>query len=304
MSRPSETSSAWTESKERSNPFTLRLICWLALHTSRAFARLLLYPITLYFLLTAPGARKGSKYYLRRLDKNAAGLVRVAKHIFCFAATILDRVYFITDQLDKFEIEMHGTDILDNYLEAQQGCLLLGAHLGSFDALRSLAINRSQLQLKIMMYHEHNSMMMQVLDKLNPKLAAAIINLADEGALLKMKDALEQGQLVGMLGDRSSGDRDCTCTLLGGEVNMPTGPVTIASIVHVPIILFFPLYMGKNRYAIYFEELSGPLWPARNERDQVVTELMQRYATRLEYYIRKAPLNWFNFYDFWADEKH
>ncbi len=264
---------------------------------------MLLYPITLYFFLTAPAARKASKNYLQRLDPQSAGPLRVAKHLFWFAATILDRVYFITDRLDEFDIEIVGDEVLDKYVNAQQGCLLLGAHFGSSDALRSLAINRSQLQLKIMMYHEHNNMMMQVLDKLNPKLAAAIINLAEDDALLKMKDALEQGELVGMLGDRRSGDRDSKCMLLGDEVELPGGPLSIACIMQVPVILFFPLYLGKNRYAIYFEELSGPLMPSRNERNKVVAELLQAYAGRLEFYIRKAPLNWFNFYDFWSDEK-
>jgi predicted LPLAT superfamily acyltransferase len=27
---------------------------------------------------------------------------------------------------------------------------------------------------------------------------------------------------------------------------------------------------------------------------------MQRYVTRLEFHCRRAPYNWFNFYDFWA----
>lgn len=303
MTRQEPTPDTWTGTKERSNPFTLNLICWLALNTSRTFARMLLYPITLYFLLTAPTARRASKNYFRRLDKKPPSITKVARHIFHFAATILDRVYFITDRLDQFKIDIHGKEVLDRYLDQQQGCLLLGAHFGSFDALRSLAINRSNLQLKIMMYYEHNAMIVRVLDRLNPKLADAIINLADEDAILKMQEVLERGELVGMLGDRASGERSCDCQLLGETVEMPTGPLAIASIVQVPVILFFPLYMGQNRYEIYFEELTGPFSVARGEREQVIAELMQRYASRLEYYINKAPYNWFNFYDFWSDEK-
>ena len=295
---------SWSDSKERSNPFTLKLICWLALHTSRAFARLLLFPITFYFLVTAPVARQASAHYLRRITGKPTSIYAVAKHIFYFASTILDRIYFLTDQVEKFDIEIVGAEILDEYLQQQQGCVLLGAHLGSFDAMRSLAVNRANIRLKIMMHHDHNAMMMRVLDSLNPKVAAAIIDLADSNALLKMREALEQGEFVGMLADRNVDGKACVCKLLGGEVQMPTGPLTIASIVHAPVVLFFPLYLGKNRYAIYFEKLSGPLQLPRQERDAAIASLMQQYADRIAYYTKQAPLNWFNFYDYWSDEKN
>ena len=34
--------------------------------------------------------------------------------------------------------------------------------------------------------------------------------------------------------------------------------------------------------------------------DETLEETMQRYVTRLEFHCRRAPYNWFNFYDFWA----
>lgn len=294
----------WSEQKERSNPLTLKLICWLALHTSRIFSRLLLYPITLYFLLTSPKVRRASANYLRRVYGRPVSILDIGRHIFHFAATILDRVYFLTDQIERFEIEIHGVDLLDEYVNQKQGCVLLGAHFGSFDALRSLGVNRANIRLKIMMYHDHNAMMMRVLDELNPEVAAAVINLADDNALFKMKEALEQGEFVGMLADRSDEEKSCHCVLLGGDVKMPTGPLSIATIVNVPVVMFFPLYLGKNRYAVYFEKLTAPLDLVKNERDEAVASLMQQYTDRLEYYIRKSPLNWFNFYDYWSDEKH
>jgi predicted LPLAT superfamily acyltransferase len=37
----------------------------------------------------------------------------------------------------------------------------------------------------------------------------------------------------------------------------------------------------------------------RASRDAVIAEHAQRYAQRLEHYLRLAPLQWFNFYRFW-----
>ena len=36
--------------------------------------------------------------------------------------------------------------------------------------------------------------------------------------------------------------------------------------------------------------------------DRLIAEAVQRYAALLESLCRETPFNWFNFYDFWADD--
>ena len=63
-------SQQWARLPERGNLLALRLIRWIALHIGRSTGRVLLYPITLYFLMTATAARRGSRRFLRRaLDR-------------------------------------------------------------------------------------------------------------------------------------------------------------------------------------------------------------------------------------------
>jgi predicted LPLAT superfamily acyltransferase len=64
-------------------------------------------------------------------------------------------------------------------------------------------------------------------------------------------------------------------------------------------VLAFGLYRGRNRYEVFFENFSAADPIARAERQARLAELTQRYAARLEYYVRLDPYNWFNFYDFW-----
>jgi len=297
-------SPVWKEQKERSNPFTLRLICWIALNTSRRLARLWLYPITLYFLLTAPTARVASKNYLRRIPGKTGNIWQVTQHIFCFSATILDRVYFLTDQKHRFDIKVEGRDILDKLLEQNSGCILLGAHIGSFEALRCLAISYDKLPLKIMMYSDHNAMITKILDELNPTVADSVINLADDDALLKMKECIDEGDLIGMLGDRvSKGEKFVTCTLLGEQVNMTAGPISLASIMQVPVIVFYGIYHGGNKYSIFIENLSDSISAPRKSRSQVVADYMQQFSNSMEVKIKQYPYNWFNFFDYFGDAK-
>jgi predicted LPLAT superfamily acyltransferase len=98
--------SNWRANKERSNPFALHSICWLALNISRNFARLWLYPITLYFFLTSSQVRLASKNYLKRTALPRHGFVQILKHIHHFSAVILDRVYFISNQTEQFDVRL------------------------------------------------------------------------------------------------------------------------------------------------------------------------------------------------------
>ena len=294
----------WADKKERSNPATLRLICWIALHTSRFFARFWLYPITLYFYFTSAQVRSASSNYLKRINGYTGNPWQVAKHIFCFSATILDRVYFLTDQFHRFEIKIHGLEQLEAQHETGKGCILLGAHLGSFELLRALAIHKD-IPVKILMYQDHNAMITQVFNSLNPEVTKSVINLANNNAMLEMNESVNSGSMVGMLGDRYvKNDKKITCHLLGEEVQFPAGPITLATITNAPIFFFCGVYCGKNKYEIYIEKIADAVQLPRGERNNYVKETTQQYVDRIEYYLKKHPYNWFNFYDFWQDESN
>lgn len=292
----------WSEKKERSNPATLQLICWIALHTSRFVARLFLYPITFYFYFTSPNVRTASRNYLRRISGLKGSAWQVAKHIFYFSATILDRVYFLTDQFHRFDIKIHGLDHIEAQQASGKGCILLGAHLGSFELLRALAVH-NKMPFKILMYQDHNAMITKVFNSLNPDVASSVINLADANAMLKMNESLVNGEMVGMLGDRYiDSDKRISCHLLNDNVDFPAGPITLATITNVPVIFFCGVYCGKNKYEIYIEKLTDAALLSRSERNDYVTKTTQLYVEKIEYYLKQHPYNWFNFYDFWHDE--
>jgi predicted LPLAT superfamily acyltransferase len=228
----------------------------------------------------------------------------VAKQYFWFASTILDRVYFMTGQYDGFDITIHGREILDEQVNKGEGCILLGSHVGSFEVLRTLAVNWLDMPLKVMMYRSHNQAITKILDALNPRISGSVIDLADPNALLKMGEFIDKGDIVGILGDRvSQGDRTITCDLLGEAVEFNTGPMRLAAILEVPVIFFVGLYLGGNQYEIYFEKIAGGTRVPREDRDAQVRANMQKYAELLEKYVRYAPYNWFNFYDFWKDDR-
>lgn len=295
-------SKAWFEQKERGSPFAIAIILWVARRLGRAPARLLLYPITLYFLLFAGKARRGSRSYLQRLHGRRPSWWQVARHIHTFAATILDRVYFLTGRFELFDIRLHGVDEVLRHAQRTGGCLLLGSHLGSFEVLRALAVEQEQIKVKVLMYPMHNEYLTRLFNSLNPAIAETVIPLGRPDSLLRVKEALDDGVMVGILGDRvAESDKVVRCRFLGGEVDFPAGPMLLALALRVPVVLVFGLYRGGNRYDLHFELLSEALEVTRAEREAAIEQWTRRYAGRLEAKLRQAPYNWFNFYDYWQE---
>ncbi len=290
----------WRQTRERSNAFWLRTIRWIALHLGRPVARLLLWPITLWFWVGGRDSRRASADFLRRALGRPPTWRDTFRHHHAFASVLLDRVFLLAGRDDLFAVEVQGTERLDAALEAGRGCLLLGSHLGSFEVLRALGIQWRDLPLKVLMYPQHNATVTRLLEALNPRVAETVIPLGRPDTMLRVHEALQQGAVIGMLGDRiDQQGRWRSCPFLGEPACFPTGPATLALALRVPLILFWGLYLGGNRYRIVFEPLHDGQAVPRAERDARITELTCRYAARLDYHARRHPDNWFNFYDYW-----
>ena len=294
----------WKQRPEGGGYFAIWLIRTIARRGGRVVARALLWPITFYFMLMRGPERRASRQYLARVLPQAPGLRHVARHIHTFAATILDRVFLLSGQLSRFDIQVSGLDALHAQLD-RGGVLVFGSHLGSFDALRVLATRRPDIKVRVLLDKKHNAAIQTLLDALNPDLADAIIDAGQDGPsiVLAIKAALEEGALVALLVDRAApGESSLPAPFLGDEARFPTAPWLIAATLKVPVTLAFGLYQGGNRYDLAFETFSEGLSIPRHNRAVVLQQLVHDYARRLQHHALSAPYNWFNFFDFWQND--
>ena len=290
----------WATLPERGTPALLRLVAWITVHMRRWVPRLLLYPVTLYFVISARAARRVSYQYLKRMRAGPPHWWHVFQHFHCFAATILDRVYLLRGEFEQFDVTLHQKEILERQIKSGKGCILLGSHLGSFEVLRTLGVTQQDFPLKVLMDIAHNQNITRFLDALNPKIAGTVIVPDRPDTLLRVKESLDAGFFIGMLGDRTSAnDKTTCCQFLGATAEFPAGPILLAAVMHCPVILFFGLYRGGRRYEIYFEHFAGEIILHRDRRAEDIQHWMQNYVERLEHFARLAPYNWFNFYPFW-----
>ncbi|MFB9067295.1 acyltransferase [Pseudofulvimonas gallinarii] len=295
----------WTQRPEGGGRFAIWLIRGIVLRLGRPLGRLLLYPITAYFLVRRSSERRASLAYLRRALGRKPTLLDGARHVHCFAATILDRPLLLTDRLDRFDIRVHGVETVHECMAMGKGVLLLGAHLGSFEVLRVLSLQRPDARVAVLLERSQNPAMTQLLEELNPRLAASVIDLGMPSTelMLRIKEEAEQGALIGVLGDRRrAGEPGVPVPFLGEQAWFPVAPYLMASVLKLPVCLCFGLYRGGRRYDLHFELFAERIDLPRGDRRAALQDHVQRYASRLQHYVREAPYNWFNFYDFWIDD--
>lgn len=295
----------WRTQKERGNPFLLNMMTWVALRLGRRVVFSWLCAIVFYYFLVAKNARHASRHFLQRALQRTPKWWEIYRHLLTFAQVAMDRIYFLSGQEHKFDVHIHGNEIFARF--KNRGCFLVTAHIGSFDALRVMGMGRRSdaLPIRILLDIEHNANIMQLINKLDPQLAAGVIDAQTPAPALALilSEAIEQGHLVGVMADRcAQGERSTSLEFMGSNAQFPTGVWQMASLLKAPVISCFGVFSGANRYDLHFELISEQLGSNRRERTQAITGAMTQYTASLQDLVRKHPYNWFNFYDFWQDE--
>lgn len=289
-------SAGWARRPERGSLPLVRFMAWLSLAVGRPASRVLVRAIAAYFFATSPAARRNVAAFLRRAHGREPRARELFGSILAFATTIHDRVYFIAGRFDLFDVRVHGADAL-----GEGGAILLGAHMGSFEALRAAGERLGSRRVAMAMYEENARRLNGVLTAINRDALRDVVPLGQVGSMLALSERLEAGELVGLLADRTLGDEPSVrVDFLGHPAPFPTGPMRIAAALRRRVFLMTGLYRGGNRYDIFLEPLADFGAAPSAGRDALVREAVARYAGRIEHYARMAPDNWFNFHDFWA----
>lgn len=311
QSPPPGAGTGWALASERGSRTALRFVVWCFRRFGRAPLRLLLAPIVTYYWLFAPSARRASRDYLERLDRARGGdgprprLRDTYRHLYNFAEMILDRFSFWTGAYDDFEIAIHGREHMEGYIKSGRGAFLIGAHLGNFEALRVIARD-ADIRVNVLVFSANAQRINETIQTLDPGSNARVIQVDPTSVrfAFEIRRCVERGEFVAVLGDRvgdGGRSRIARATFLGDRAPFPQGPFLVAMLLGIPVVLTIALKTGRLSYDVFLETLaSGEPVPAP-DRAKVLQERVEAFAARLEHYCARAPLQWFNFYDFWGE---
>lgn len=299
----------WKLHAERSNVSIIRFMVWLSLTFGRTLSRSIVYGIAAFYLAFGGIARHASRDYLTRILGRAPKLSEIYKHFLSFSSTIHDRIFLLRNRFELFDIRCFGFEASCTEQNNNIPILVLGAHLGSFEALRA---NGQKLgcDMSMLMYRENSNKLNSVFSSIALDPQPRIIALQQPNSMLLAQAHLSDGYALGMLADRRLGnDAAFTAQFLGAEATFPRNPFRLANVLRCKVYFMAGLYLGGNRYELHmvpladFTEQQDELTP--EEKNARMAKAQQDYVAQLEKFCRQAPFNWFNFFDFWnASEKH
>lgn len=304
MNPPAErnrTQPEWMRQRERGSAFLLRLMRFFSLTCGRRVSRVIVYIAAAYFVLAVPPARRASRQYLARVFGRTARWAEVYRHFLTFGTTIHDRMFLLNDCEHVFDFHWEGTDILCEAYARGEGLFLFGAHLGSFEVMRSFARTKPDMRLSLAMFPDNARQLNSALTAINSRVMQDIIALGQMDSMLLVHQKLKEGCMVGILADRASGADSCQAvTFLGQPMQFPTGPFRMAAMLRQQVLFMAGVYGGNGHYEIRFERMADFAAQPAGSRDAAVQAAVETYVATLERYCRAYPYNWFNFFDFWG----
>ena len=300
----------WSTEKERGGTAGLRCMLWVYRAAGRSLFNLLLYPVMAYFWITGRSARRASRDYLRRIRDYAAksghplpeGL-NSFRHFINFGHSILDKAAAWNGDLKLADVEFPAVELYRQVVQSGKGILVIGAHLGNLELCRALGDQTGDVTVNSIVYTRHAARFNHMLQTINPRATINHIQVSDMGpaTAILLQQKIDQGEWVVIVADRTplnSKRGRVRVDFLGGRAAFPQGPFILASLLKCPVFLMFGL-REPTGLKIHFEPFSERLELPRGERAPSLAKAVQAFADRLGHYCLRAPLEWFNFYDFW-----
>jgi len=306
----------WSVESERRGQWGLRFMLAVYRYGGRLPFTLLLWPVVAVYWLSGQRARSASRQWLAQVTV-AAQQRQVAlpprlnsyRHFLRFAGAMLDKVASWRGDLQW------GRDIdfapgAEAIIRAPtpQGKLILASHLGDIEACRAMAQQVSGLVINALVFTDNARRFRAVLETIAPQAGVNLMPVSDIGpeTAILLQQKLDAGEWVAIVGDRTAvnpqrgGERRVIWSdFLGRAAPFPQGPFVLAAALRCPVLLMFALQQ-RGKLRIHCEPFADPLLLPRAQRQQALQQAVDRYAQRLAHYALLAPLDWFNFFDFWT----
>lgn len=259
-------------------------------------AYFILYFVASYYFLFLKKSNQAIFYYFnKRLGYSYFKSKRmVYKSYYTFGQTILDKISISAGMKNKFTYEFDGVEKLIQLLEEKKGGILISAHIGNFEIAEHFFSEIDvDFQINLVTTDLEHSAIKNYLEKISKKSTIKFILIKEDlSHIFEINAALARNELVCFTGDRYfEGVKSLSEKLLGEEANFPAGPFLIASRLKVPVVFVYVMKESNLHYHLYTRDAQVS---HRNEK-----ALLTAYTQSVESMLKKYPLQWFNYFDFW-----
>ena len=206
-------------------------------------------------------------------------------------APLVDKAY-----LDRWLV-VETPEFLDTAFSPSRGALFVSMHMGWFELPALLAVARTGRPSVVPSETIADPALQAYLVGTRERLGLHLIELS--GAKRMLKEALERGETVGLLGDRDITGGGIDTEFFGAPSPLAAGPALLAMDTGISPHVFGVWRDAAGVYHVSAEEVPFPTEGSRRER---VTAYLQAEARAFERHIAAAPEQWIAvFHPIWPD---
>ncbi|HZZ75077.1 MAG TPA: lipid A biosynthesis acyltransferase [Puia sp.] len=287
------------QGKSRGNKTGFRIFVWVLKHAGVRPAYLLLRIVAFYFFIFSGKAfRFQFDFFRKRLEYSwLRSILSIYKNYYWFGQTIIDKIVLMSGMKNPFRFDFEGEEYLRQMVSMNKGGLLLSAHVGNWEIAGHL-LNRLGTDMHIVMYDGEAQKIKDYLASVTEKHSAHIILIREDlSHIYAIQEALNKNAFVCMHADRFlEGNKILNADFLNKPARFPAGPFLLARTFQVPVSFVFAMKDNETDYHFY----AGVPKIYTGDRESSIEEMLQNYSQCMENCVRKYPLQWYNYYDFWA----
>ena len=308
-----ETNASWFAQKEQSaGRLRLNLMWFAYVFLGKGFLKSLCVPVMAFIYPFARPARRALREYYTVLSAFCRSSARTLpprpthwtmfRHLLGFAWSLADKTdtCSLKKNLPRMAVrDDSGFRAFRDCIASGKGAFIVASHVGTAEVLPALPRVRTDLprvpHVHAFQQMGHDAVFTEIFMRRFDTSSLTLHAVEDIGveSAVEMQAAIRRGEIVIMAGDRVSAGSAKTLThgFLGVDCVWPKGVFTFARLMEAPIFFMTCVRTGWNAYETHF---------AAAPEQTRAENLLDAYTSFLESEVLAHPLEWHQFYNFFA----
>lgn len=213
-----------------------------------------------------------------------------------FSEVVIDKFAMYAGK--RFMVDVVGMDIFAKLEAAESGFVQLSSHIGSFE-MAGYSLRTKSKRMNALVFAGEKATVMQERSKLFANGHIRMIPvMPDMSHLFEINNALANGEIVSMPADRVFGSpKTVSAEFLGKEAKFPLGPFQTATMRQLDVVAINVMKTSRKGYTVYVTPL---VYDKAAPRKEQISQLARSYVSELERMVRKYPVQWYNYFEFWS----
>jgi len=195
----------------------------------------------------------------------------------------------------NYLVKMSNNEIVEELLQRKSGAFLITAHFGNWELSALYIAAILKIPLHVLAKPQRNNLVSNWLNRSRSQFGNSVISLGV--SIREVYKALKSNGIIGVVGDQRGPEGGLRVNFFNRQTSVYPGTAAIALKNNIPIYFFLIIRNKSFRYDIIMERINYEnLKGDNNEKIQKINDI---YMSRLEYYIKKFPEQWFWMHNIW-----